>query len=167
MSSLATGLQDAVAASAPYADRLRRAQAEMARQGIDLLVVGASADLRYLIGYEGHESERMSVLVLPRDGVPHYVVPGLEAPLLDEQRELLEIVPWEETEDPAAKVAAVAGASSLVTIAAGDELWSVFTLRLQRAMPRARWTEGGQLLRPLRMIKDEREIALLAEAARR
>jgi Xaa-Pro aminopeptidase len=34
-------------------------------------------------------------------------------------------------------------------------------------MPRARWAEGGQLLRPLRMIKDEREMALLAEAARR
>jgi Xaa-Pro aminopeptidase len=167
MSSLAAPVQDARAASAPYADRLRRAQGEMARQGIDLLVVGASADLLYLIGYEGHESERMSVLVLPRDGMPHYVVPGLEAPLLNAQRDLLEIVPWEETEDPAAKVAAVAGAAALGTIAAGDELWSVFTIRLQRVMPRARWTEGGQLLRPLRMIKDDREIALLAEAARR
>src|SRR5215203_7211102 len=166
MSSLATGVQDSPAA-APYADRLRRTQAEMARQSIDLLVVGASADLLYLIGYEGHESERMSVLLLPRDGQPHYVVPGLEAPLLHEQRDLLEIVSWEETEDPAAKVAAVAGTSALGTIAAGDELWSVFTLRLQRAMPRARWAEGGQLLRPLRMIKDEREIALLAEAAHR
>jgi Xaa-Pro aminopeptidase len=153
--------------AAPYADRLQRAQGEMARQGIDLLVVGASADLRYLIGYEGHESERMSVLVLPREGVPHYVMPGLEAPLLHEQRDLLEIVAWEETEDPAAKVAAVAGPAGKGTIAVGDELWSVFTLRLQRAMPRARWSEGGQLLRPLRMIKDEREIALLAEAARR
>ena len=167
MPSLTTSLQDAPATSTPYADRLRRAQAEMARQDFDLLVVGASADLRYLIGYEGHESERMSVLVLPRDGEPHYVVPGLEAPLLHDQRDLLQIVPWEETEDPAAKVATVAGTSALGTIAAGDELWSVFTLRLQRAMPRARWTEGGQLLRPLRMIKDEREIALLAEAARR
>jgi Xaa-Pro aminopeptidase len=167
MSSLATQRQHSEATSAPYADRLRRTQAEMARQSIDLLVVGASADLLYLIGYAGHESERMSVLVLPRDGAPHYVVPGLEAPLLHDQRDLLEIVTWEETEDPAAKVAAVAGTSALGTIAAGDELWSVFTLRLQRAMPRARWTEGGQLLRPLRMIKDEREIALLAEAARR
>jgi Xaa-Pro aminopeptidase len=167
MSSLAPPLQDSVAGPAPYADRLRRAQAEMTRQGIDLLVVGASADLLYLIGYAGHESERMSVLVLPRDGAPHYVVPGLEAPLLDDQRDLLQIVSWEETEDPAAKVAVVAGAAASGTIAAGDELWSVFTLRLQRAMPRARWAEGGQLLRPLRMIKDEREIALLAEAARR
>ena len=167
MSSLAAPAQDARAASAPYAERLRRAQGEMARQGIDFLVVGASADLLYLIGYEGHESERMSVLALPRDGVPHYVVPGLEAPLLHQQRDLLEIVPWEETEDPAAKVAAIAGAAAEGTIAAGDELWSVFTLRLQRVMPRARWAEGGHLLRPLRMIKDDREIALLAEAARR
>ena len=155
------------AATATYADRLQRAQQEMAQQGIDLLVVGASADLRYLIGFDGHESERMSVLVLPRDGVSHYVAPGLEAPLLDAQRDLLEIVSWEETEDPAAKVAAVAGPAAEGTIAVGDELWSVFTIRLQDRMPHARWTEGGQLLRPLRMIKDEREIALLAEAARR
>lgn len=150
-----------------HVDRLQRAQGEMARQGIDLLVVGASADLSYLIGYEGHLSERMSVLVLPRDGVPHYVVPGLEAPLLDGQRDLLEIVPWEETEDPAAKVAAAAGPAARGTVAVSDELWSVFTLRLQRVMPHAAWSEGGQLLRPLRMIKDDREIALMAEAARR
>lgn len=151
----------------PYVDRLQRAQGEMARQGIDLLVVGPSADLFYLIGNHGHLSERMSVLVLPREGPPHYVVAGLEAPLLDPQRDLVEIVPWEETEDPAAKVAAVAGAAGQGTIALGDELWSVFTLRLQAAMPQARWAEGGQLLRPLRMIKDDREIELLAEAARR
>ena len=157
----------ATSASDVYVDRLQRAQEEMARQGVDLLVVGASDDLLYLIGYAGHESERMSVLVLPREGVPHYVVPGLEAPLLQEQRDLLAIVPWEETENPAQTVARVAGAAAKGVIAAGDELWSVFTLRLQRAMPEARWAEGGQLLRPLRMIKDEREIALLAEAARR
>ncbi len=167
MPHIETLAQDSGITATTYADRLQRVQAEMARQGIDLLVVGASADLLYLIGYAGHESERLSVLVLPREGAPHYVVPGLEAPLLDAQGELVGIVPWEETEDPAAKVAAVAGPAALGTIAAGDELWSVFTIRLQQAMPRARWTEGGQLLRPLRMIKDEREIALLTEAARR
>lgn len=149
-----------------YADRLQRAQGEMARQGIDLLVVGASDDLLYLIGVEGHESERMSVLVLPREGTPHYVAPGLEAALLHARRDLLEIVPWEETESPAAKVAAVAGPAGKGLIAVGDDLWTVFTLRLQAVMPGARWVEGGQLLRPLRMIKDDREIALLAEAAR-
>lgn len=159
-------IETSAATVSTYTDRLQRAQEEMTRQGIDLLVVGPSDDLFYLIGYAGHESERMSVLVLPRDGDPRYVVPGLEAPLLKQQRDLLEIVRWEETESPAEKVAAVAGPAAKGTIAASDDLWSVFTLRLQRAMPGSRWAEGGQLLRPLRMIKDEREIALLAEAAR-
>ena len=165
MSSASSGVQDASVST--YVDRLQRAQGEMARQGIDLLVVGPSADLFYLIGNYGHESERLSLLVLPREGVPHYVVAALEAPLLDAQRDLLEIVTWEETEDPAAKVAQVAGSAGEGTVAAGDDLWSVFTIRLQRAMPRSRWTEGGQLLRPLRMIKDDDELDRLAEAARR
>lgn len=154
------------AVASVYVDRLQRAQGEMARQNVDLLVVGASADLFYLIGYAGHLSERMSVLLLPREGTPHYVVPGLEAALLSDQRDLLEIVSWEETEDPAAKVAAIAGAAAEGTVAVSDELWTVFTIRMQRLMPGARWSEGGQLLRPLRMIKDDREIALLAEASR-
>ncbi|MFN8593584.1 MAG: Xaa-Pro peptidase family protein, partial [Thermomicrobiales bacterium] len=153
--------------AAVFVDRLQRAQEEMARQGISLLIVGPSADLRYLLGYEGHLSERMSVLVLPANGMPHCVVPGFEAALLAGQRDLVEIVTWAETENPAVKVAAITGAAADGVIAVSDELWTVFTLRLQAAMPRARWSEGGQLLRPLRMIKDDQEIALLSEAGRR
>src|SRR3954470_2005836 len=165
MSSATSGVQDASVST--YVDRLQRAQGEMARQGIDLLVVGPSADLFYLTGNHGHLSERLSLLVLPREGVPHYVVAALEAPLLTAQRDLFEIVSWEETENPAAKVAQVAGTAGEGTVAAGDDLWSVFTIRLQRAMPRSRWTEGGQLLRPLRMIKDDYELDRLADAAHR
>ncbi len=161
-----TAASDSAVATDVYVDRLQRAQGEMARQEIDLLVVGPSSDLLYLIGYAGHLSERMSVLVLPREGTPHFVGPAFEAPLLHAQRDLLEIVTWEETENPAVKVADVAGPAGNGMVAAGDELWSVFTIRLQRAMPQSRWTEGGQLLRPLRMIKDDRELELLAEAAR-
>jgi len=165
MSSASSSVQDASVTT--YVDRLQRAQGEMARQGIDLLLVGPSADLFYLIGNYGHESERLSLLVLPREGVPHYVTAALEAPLLAAQRDLLEIVTWEETDDPAAKVAQVAGTAGEGTVAVSDVLWSLFTIRLQRAMPRSRWTEGGPLLRPLRMIKDDNELDRLADAAHR
>src|SRR3954469_6410925 len=100
MSSATSGVQDSPVST--YVDRLQRAQGEMTRQGIDLLVVGPSADLFYLIGNHGHESERLSLLALPREGVPHYVVAALEAPLFAAQRDLLEIVTWKETEDPTA-----------------------------------------------------------------
>src|ERR1041384_1842263 len=104
-SPLTTGTNDAV-----HVYRLRRAQEEMAQHDIDLLIVGPSPDLFYLIGYEGHESERMSVLVLPREGQAHYVVPRLEAALLDGKEHLLHLVTWTETEQPAEVLAGIAGA---------------------------------------------------------
>ena len=63
-------------------DRLSRAQAELDRQGVDYLLVGISSDLFYLFGYEGHASERLTMLVLPRSGAAAVVVPKLESPLL-------------------------------------------------------------------------------------
>ena len=155
---------------ATSADRLRRAQGEMAASGIDWLAVGPSADLRYLLGTEGHLSERLSLLLLPREGDPAYVVAGLEAPLLDHLRDLLEIHPWEETQDPAALAAAVVRAGpggAAPAVAVADEVLGVFVLRLQAALPGATWHEGGRLLRPLRSVKDGREVELLREAARR
>lgn len=148
-------------------DRLQRTQTELARQGVDLLLVGPSSDLRYLTGYDAHLSERLSMLLLPRQGDPSYVVPTLEAPLLADRSALLAIHPWEETQSPSALVAEIAGDQAGKTVAVSDQLWSAFLLRLQGAMPGARWVEGGEVLRPLRVVKDGGEIELLKEAARR
>ncbi|HET7092102.1 MAG TPA: aminopeptidase P family N-terminal domain-containing protein, partial [Thermomicrobiales bacterium] len=149
------------------AARMQRLQAEMARRGVDDVIVGPSPDLRYLIGTGGHVSERMSVLIVPRAGRPACVVPGLEAPLLANLAGLLDIRRWDETESPAARAADVIGPGAGRTIAVGDRLWSAFLLRLQAALPGARWVESSELMRPLRAVKDAAEIALLREAARR
>ena len=148
-------------------DRLQRAQDEMVRQGVDVLLVGPSPDLFYLTGYPGHVSERMSLLVLPKEGNPTYVVGRLEAPTLADRRELLDVRPWEETDRPADVVAAVVGDAAAKTIGVGDRLWSVFLLAIQEAIPGARWIPATPVLRPLRMIKDGREIELMQEVARR
>ncbi len=148
-------------------DRLRRAQQELSRQGVDQLLLGPSPDLLYLTGYDAHLSERLTALVLPREGDPTIVVPTLEAPRLADKRELLDVRSWEETQSPTGLVAELAGNAAGKMIAVGDHLWSVFLLRLQEAMPGARWVAGGPVMRPLRMIKDGREIELLREAARR
>ena len=150
-----------------HLDRLRRAQAELGRQGVDALVVGPSPDLLYLTGYPGHLSERMSLLVLPREGDPIYVVGRLEAPTLADRRELLEVRAWEETERPADVVAGLVGEVAGKTVAVGDRLWSVFLLALQEAMSGTRWVSATPVLRTLRMIKDGREIELMREVARR
>jgi Xaa-Pro aminopeptidase len=52
------------------------------------------------------------------------------------------------------------------TIATGNQLWSAFLLRLQANLGPASWQEAAPVMRTLRMIKDEAEIAALAEVSR-
>jgi Xaa-Pro aminopeptidase len=150
-----------------YTDRLQRTQQELARQEVDFLMVGPSPDLFYLIGTAGHLSERLTLLIVPREDTPVIVAAGFEVPLLARQRDLAEIHPWVDGQNPIELVAQAAGKVQGKTIAVGDDLHSAFLLRLQGTLGGARWVEGGQVLRPLRMIKDGREIELLKEAARR
>lgn len=153
-----------------YRDRVARLQAEMDRQGIDLTLIGPSSDFYYLTGHEAHLSERMTLLVVPRAGHPSVVVPVLEAPLIVARQELFDISAWTETESPAERAASLMelrDGGQGTAIAVGDQLWSVFLLRLQAALPNARWLSATPVMRPLRMHKDEPERELLREVSRR
>ena len=74
-----------------------------------MLLLSVGADLPYLTGYEAMPLERLTMLVLPRDGDAVLVVPGLEAPRVDAQPDVFELRPWSETEDPVAIVAGLVG----------------------------------------------------------
>ena len=160
-----------MSATAPVLQRLERAQRSLAEHGLDALLVGPSADFRYLLGYDAPALERLTLLVLPAEGTPRLVVPALEAPLARHHLGELaggavEVAAWEETADPVALVrerleAAGAAAGRL---AVGDRLWSAFLLRLQAALPQAAWVPGSRVLRELRLVKDGAEVAALAAA---
>jgi Xaa-Pro aminopeptidase len=150
-----------------YRDRLRRAQAELARQGIDFLLIGPSSDLFYLTGFVAHLSERLNLLILPREGTPKLILPVLEAPNARDRGDLVEVHAWEETESPSELAGKLIGASDGTVLAVGDQLWSVFLLRLQKAMPTADWTSALDVMRALRMQKDAKEVELMAEVSRR
>ncbi len=152
---------------AVYQERLVRAQAELGRQGADYLFVGISSDLFYLLGYQGHASERLTLLILPQSGDPAVVVPNLESSLLASRRELVDLLIWEETAAPTDLVARSIGDAGGKTIAVNDHLYSSFLLKMQAAMPGAAWVSANDTLRALRMIKDAREVELLHEAGRR
>jgi Xaa-Pro aminopeptidase len=150
-----------------YADRIERARAEMEKSGIDYLFVGPSSDLFYLTGYDAHLSERLNLLIIGRNGQNAIVVPVLESPLYAGRESLAPTLIWTETEQPAQKAAEFIGEATGKTIGVADQLWSVFLLRLQEALPGANWTTGNDVMRTLRMRKDAAEIEALAEVARR
>jgi Xaa-Pro aminopeptidase len=131
---------------------------------IDTLLLSVGPDLPYLTGYEAMPLERLTMLVLPQHGDAQLVVPRLEAPRVDARTELFAIVPWEETDDPIARVAQLVGGDA-ARIAIGDHTWARFVLDLQRALPAAAFVRASEVVGPVRMVKDADEIAALTAAA--
>jgi Xaa-Pro aminopeptidase len=147
---------------ADYSGRLDRARALMSERGADLMLLSVGSDLPYFIGYEAMPLERLTMLVVPAGGDAVLVVPRLEAPRVVPRDDAFSVLPWDETEDPVAIVAAHSGGAEVVLL--GEQTWARFLLALQREMPRTRFESASPVTRELRMRKDPDEIALLRAA---
>ena len=71
----------------------------MAEQGVDTLLLSVGSDLPYLAGYDAMPLERLTMLVVPRDGDATLVIPRLEAPRVVEQPGVFTLRPWDETDE--------------------------------------------------------------------
>ncbi|WNV77755.1 Xaa-Pro peptidase family protein [Geodermatophilus sp. DSM 44513] len=151
-------------------DRLHAARDLAAATGVDLLVTTPGSDLRYLCGYDAHAMERLTALVVPRQGEPFLVVPRLEAPMVQASPAGalgLEVLAWDETDDPFAALARAAtgrlGAGP-ARVAVGDRTWALHALGVAGALPGARLELAGPVLDRLRMVKTPAEVAELTAA---
>ena len=153
------------------ADRFDRARNGLCHRDADAMLLGLGADLRYLTGYTAHALERLTLLVMPIDGPPVLVAPRLESmaaatsPAAAEG--LVEIIAWDETDDPFALVAdriAVDGGGS-GRLLVDPVLPARFLLALQRAMPAREFGLASDVTRELRMVKGANEVELLRGAA--
>ena len=154
-------------ADAVYADRLRRAIAEAAARGIGALLVTPSADYEYLLGYRAPVLERLTCLILPVEGTPSLVVPRLEEPLarhaIGALAAGLEIVGWDETDDPFGLVKGrLRGA---LRVGLQDQMWSRFVLRLRALLDPAELVDASPAIGAVRRIKQPEEVDRLRAAA--
>jgi len=150
-----------------YEERIGRARQRMEELSVDVLLLSVGADLPYFTGYTAMPLERLTMLVLPRDGDSTLVVPALEAPRIKERPEAFTLRPWGETEDPVAIVADLAGlAGPPARAAIGDRTWATFLLGLQEALPQTSFVAASRVTGPLRARKDAAEVDALRAAAR-
>jgi len=145
-----------------YAERVDRVRTAMDDQGVDVLLLSVGPDLPYLTGYEAMPLERLTMLVLPRDGGATMVVPRLEAPRVVEQPDVFAVLPWNETDDPVALVAGLAKGAGVAAI--GDHTWARFLVDLIAALPATTFQRATGVISPIRMRKDPHEIAALRAA---
>lgn len=140
----------------------------MPQQGVAALVITPGADLRYVAGYDAKALERLTALVIPVAGEPFMVAPELEA---HEARSSAfgatggAVITWGETEDPFAIVALRIAALPGGSVAVDDHMWAERVLRLRSLLPEREQVVAGELLRSMRLVKTESEIAHLQEAA--
>jgi Xaa-Pro aminopeptidase len=154
-------------AASTHRARLRRAAEAAAESAVDVLLITPSPDYAYLLGYSAPALERLTCLVLPVEGAPVLVLPRLEEPLarhaLGDLSDDLEIVAWDETDDPIRAVQALVGPARRVAIQ--DQMWARFALRLGAALDPAELVPAGPTMSELRAIKDPDEIERLRAAA--
>jgi Xaa-Pro aminopeptidase len=147
------------------AARLSQVKAAADAAGLDALLLTPGPDLRYVTGYDAHQLERLTCLVVPADGDPLLVAPRLEVPAAHASpagRLGLEIVGWDETDDPYALVAARLGRPAVVGLS--DRMWALMVLRFRVALPGTEQTLASAALRDLRARKSAAEVAALLAA---
>ncbi len=144
-----------------YAGRLARAQARLRDQGLDAMVIAPTSDSQYLFGYPAHASERLTAFVVPAKGQTTVVVPRFEAPRLERSGGGFAIQTWEETESPIDLVAGLLQGARRVAVS--DQMWAVFLLRLQAALPGVTFLPSESVMIPLRARKGPDELAVMRE----
>jgi len=147
------------------ASRLAAAARAAEAAGLSALLLTPGPDLRYLTGYDAHQLERLTCLAVPSRGDPFLAVPRLELPAANASPAGgigLEIISWEETDDPYALVAARLGDVAAVGLA--DRMWALMALRFRDALPGARQGLASLALRRMRSRKTAPEVAALLAA---
>jgi D-alanyl-D-alanine dipeptidase len=144
---------------ASFADRRTRAAAKLRERNLGALLASPGADLFYLAGYQIFASERLTCLVLDREGKATIVCPELEAPRAAVAAPDIDRATWGETDDPYAIVASLVRATGGIAVA--DQMWATFVLRLQGALSQREFDIASEITRDLRMRKDAAEIEAL------
>ncbi|CAN5782956.1 Xaa-Pro peptidase family protein [soil metagenome] len=144
-----------------YAPRVQGLQQLMGERGVDAVLLTAGADMPYFTGYSAMPLERITALVVGREGESTLFVPALEAPRVEKGDFL--VVPWGETDDPIGLVVKRLGSPR--SIAVGETMWSSFLLDFQSRMGDVEWSVASDLTRELRMRKEPGEIDRLRRAA--
>jgi len=144
---------------------VRDAQAATAAAGLGALLLSPGADLRYLTGYDAHQLERLTLLVLPAEGEPTLIVPTLERPAAEASPASatgVRIVDHPDGTDPYPLVQKALQGPGPVGLA--NRMWAEHVLALRAALPGREQRLASDVLSPLRMRKSAAEVDALRAA---
>jgi len=150
-----------------HQQRLAKAQRLMAGQGLGALLIEPGASMTYFCGVQWWRSERLTALVIPREGEPCVVTPYFEEPSVRESLKVpAEVRTWNEDENPLERVAGFLRDRRVTGPVGIEETVRFFAVDgLHRALPGVEIRPGAPVIRACRMIKSAHELALMQKAS--
>ncbi|APZ98883.1 peptidase [Sphingopyxis sp. QXT-31] len=148
--------------------RIAKAKELMAANDIGALLIEPGSSLIYFTGVRWNRSERLTAVILTREGEVAVVTPFFEEPSVRESLGIdAEVLTWNEDENPLAAVAAWLGKRGLAKGRIGvEETVRYFAVDgLEKAMPGATVINGAPVVRGCRMHKSAAEVALMQIAS--
>jgi len=160
---------DAVPIGVPErAERLAMAKLLMAENDIDAIIIEPGSAMLYFSGISWWRSERLTALVIPREGEIGIVTPFFEEPSVRESMTFGDDVrPWHEHENPFDYVAGILKDRGLT----GGRIGLEETVRyfvadgLKKATPNFDVVSATPVTQGCRMYKSENEIELMRKAS--
>ena len=145
--------------------RIAKAQRLMGDAGVDALLIGAGASLRYFGGVGWGASERLVAMIIPRRGDPIVICPAFELGTLQADLAVdAAIRLWEEDESPSELVAAALRELGASTLAIDPDMAFTLVDRIRRAAPSLSVVDGFSIVSGCRMYKSPAELALMQQA---
>ena len=149
-----------------YSERLGDLQARMAQQGVDLVAIAPTANMRYLTGFTPLMDERFCALLVGVDST-RLLVPEVNADQV-EAHTGMSAVRWSDADGPQQVLAEALdglGIEAGTVLAADDCMRADSLLLLQDMVKPKQSVAAGNLMTPLRIQKSDMEIEIMARSA--
>jgi len=148
--------------------RIEKAQRLMAENNIDAILLEPGSAMLYFAGVDWWRSERLTTVIIPREGDIGIVTPFFEEPSVRESMTFGDDVrPWNEHENPFERVAGFLKDRNLTSGRIGlEETVRYFVVDgLKQAAPAFEITSATPVTQGCRMYKSAHEIALMKKAS--
>jgi len=147
-------------------ERQKRLQELIVESKADCLLLFPGVDLFYATGLNIHQSERLTLSLLPKEGEPIFICPSFEKSRMKKGLQRGEIETWEEDEDPFELLGSIIKDRELdkKKIALDNKLWFEWFLKIKEQLPKANFVGSTDIVTAARLIKSEKEIDLMKKA---
>jgi len=148
-----------------FVERLSRIQSELKQRQIDCMALVPGYNLRYMTGLEFHLMERATLLFIPAQGAPVFVVPTLEQAKVADLPGV-SCFSYDDGKDPSdALNAATRALPEIHTLAVENLRMRVHELNLiRRPLPNVQLSDTQPIMDTLRLRKTADEIAHMLKA---